>query len=207
MTWLVSRAATAARVSFQPPCHLPPAISTRYIPRRTMAVTRRPRNEAIPFPVVSLVDPETNALQPPTPLKTILASIQDPKSYHVELVADTPHPIVRIVDTKEALLKYKEQKKHSRTVARAQEHKEIQMTWGVGSGDLAHKVNKVRQELQKGRRVDLIFAPKKGQPVPTKQGMEIRLSQTLEALADIGKEYLPRDERKHIIALHLKPIV
>jgi len=114
--------------------------------------------------------------------------------------------VVKIVDTKEAARKYKEQKKQAKAVARAQEHKEIQLTWGVASGDLAHKMNKVRQELEKGRRVDLILAHKRGQVVPTKQDMNARLKEILDALSDVGKEYLPRDERNNITALHLKPL-
>jgi translation initiation factor IF-3 len=154
---------------------------------------------------VRLVDSETGALQPPQSLKSIIASIEDPRAFHVELVTDNPSPIVKIIDTKAALLKFKEQKKHDREVARAQAHKEVQLTWGVASGDLAHKLNKVRQELVKGRRVDLIFAPKKGQILPTKQGIEVRLKETMDSLADVGKEYLPREERKNIVALYLKP--
>jgi translation initiation factor IF-3 len=124
----------------------------------------------------------------------------------VELVSEHPQPVVKIVDTKEAARKYKEQRKQAKAVARAQEHKEIQLTWGVASGDLAHKMNKVRQELEKGRRVDLILAHKRGQVVPTKQDMGARLKEILDALSDVGKEYLPRDERNNITALHLKPL-
>jgi translation initiation factor IF-3 len=121
-------------------------------------------------------------------------------------VAHAPDPIVKIIDTKEARERYKEAKKRAQAAARAQVRKEIQVTWGVAAGDLAHKLEKVRQELVGGRKVDLIFASKKGQVVPTKQAMDTRLKGVLEGLADVGMEYLPREERKDMTALHLKPL-
>jgi translation initiation factor IF-3 len=167
--------------------------------------TKRLVNDSIPFKRVRLADPESGSLRPLAPLKTILDSI-DPRTHHVELVADAPDPIVKIIDTKEAREKYKEAKKRAQAAARAQVRKEIQVTWGVAAGDLAHKLEKVRQELVGGRKVDLIFASKKGQVVPTKQAMDTRLKGVLEGLADVGMEYLPREERKDMTALHLKPL-
>jgi translation initiation factor IF-3 len=166
---------------------------------------KRPTDENIPFNFVRLVDPESGSLNLPTSLKTILGSI-DRKTHRVELVTDAPDPIVKIVDTKEAREKYKELKKRAQAAARAQVRKEIQVTWGVAAGDLAHKLGKVRQELMGGRKVDLIFASKKGQVVPTKQEMEARLESVLETLADVGKEYLPREMRNTTNVLFLRPL-
>jgi translation initiation factor IF-3 len=184
--------------------------STRSVPRRTAATAtaaaRRFRNEKIPFPIVRLVDPVTKSLCPPAPLLSVLAQIKDPKTHHVELVTDTPQPIVRIVDTKEEHRKYKEQKQRVRASAKAQERKEIQLTWGVASGDFLHKLDKVRQELQRGAKVDLIFAPKRRQPLPGKQDVIIRLQETLQALSDVGKECAPRKEENNVVVLHLKPL-
>jgi translation initiation factor IF-3 len=167
--------------------------------------SRRLVNDKIPFAVVRLADPESGSLHPLAPLNTILNSI-DHKTHHVELVADAPDPIVKIVDTKQAREKYKEAKKRANEVARAQVRKEIQLTWGVEAGDLAHKLEKVRQELAGGKKVDLIFASKKGQVVPTKQMMDIRLKGVLDTLTDVGKEYRSRQERKNMTALYLKPL-
>jgi len=182
-------------------------LACQCLPFRSMsssASTKRLINDNIPFKLVRLADPESGSLHPFAPLKTILNSI-DLKTHHVELVANAPDPIVRIVDTKEAREKYREAKKRAQAVARAQVRKEIQVTWGTAAGDLAHKLGKVRQELLGGKKVDLIFASKKGQVVPTKQAMDARLKGVLENLADVGMEYLPREERKNMAALHLKP--
>jgi len=168
-------------------------------------VNNRLIDDKIPFEVVRLVDPESGSLHPLTPLKTLLNSINR-KTHHIELVADAPDPIVRIVDTKQARERYKEAKKRAHAVARAQVRKEVQVTWGVAEGDLAHKLGKVRQELVGGKKVDLIFASKKGQAVPTKQMMDARVAGVLETLADVGKEYRSREERKNMTALYLKPL-
>ena len=167
--------------------------------------TKRPTDDNIPFNLVRLVDSESGSLRPLVPLRSILNSI-DRKTHHVELVADAPDPIVKIVDTKDAREKYRESRKRAQAVARAQVRKEIQVTWGVAAGDLAHKLEKVRQELTGGRKVDLVFASKKGQVVPTKQEMDARLEGVLETLADVGKEYLPREVRKFANVLYLKPL-
>ena len=166
---------------------------------------KRPTDGDIPFALVRLVDSNSGTLQPLVPLKTILGSI-DRKTHHVELVADRPDPIVKVVNTREAREKYRELKKRAQAAARAQVRKEIQVTWGVAAGDLAHKLEKARNELVGGKKVDLIFATKKGQAVPTTQEMDTRLKGALETLAGVGKEYLPREVRKTMTVLYLKPL-
>jgi len=169
------------------------------------ATGKRLVDDDIPFRVVRFVDPESGALRPLTPLRALLGSI-DRTTHHIELVADAPDPVVKIVDTKLAREKYKEAKKRAQAAARAQVRKEIQLTWGVAPGDLAHKLEKARQELAGGRKVDLIFASKKGQAVPTKQVTDTRLREVLDTLADVGKEYRARGEQKNMTALYLKPL-
>lgn len=166
---------------------------------------RRLVNDKIPFKVVRLADPESGSLHPLAPLETIFNSI-DRKTHHIELVADAPDPVVKIVDTKQARDKYKEMKKRAQAAARAQVRKEIQLTWGVAEGDLAHKLEKARQELVAGKKVDLIFASRKGQVVPTKQMMDTRLKSVLDTLTNVGKEYRSREVRKNMTALYLKPL-
>ena len=179
-------------------------LSLRATPSPTTG--KRLANEKIPFRFVRLADPESGSLHPLAPLQTILDSI-DRKTHHVELVADAPDPIVKVVDTKQAREKHKEARKRAQAAARAQARKEVQVTWGVAAGDLAHKMEKVRQELVGGKKVDLIFTSKKGQVVPTRQAMDIRLQGVLDTLADVGKEYRPRAEQKDMTALYLRPLV
>jgi translation initiation factor IF-3 len=154
----------------------------------------------IGYPVVQLVDPETDRLHPPTTLSNIVSSI-DLKTHFIELVREYPNPIVKIFSKQASF----EERKASKGKKKNQMVlKEIQMTWGVASGDLAHKLRKVRQELEKGNRVDLVYAPKKGQPIPTLGEMEWRVQETLKFIQDIGKEWKSREAKGAMTVLYLQ---
>lgn len=162
-------------------------------------LARLPRNDEINFRVVQIVDPETERLKEPTELKYILASI-DLKTHFVELVSEKPNPVVKIKNKKEVYNRQKERRIMMKEIPTMQQ-KEVQMTWGVGSGDLAHKLNKVRQELEKGNKVDLVFAPKKNQALPSPLEIEERLRETVSLLADVGKEWRPRNIKRNVAIL------
>ena len=167
-------------------------------------IRRHPRNDEIKHPVVQLVDAETERLHPPVSLREILASL-DLKTHFVELVSVNPSPVVKIISKKDAFDRQKERKAKMRAATKNEiEQKEIQLTWGVASGDLAHKLKKVRQELEKGNRVDLVYAPKKGQRLPTPDEMEARVQETLGLLQDVGKEWKEREVRRGVAAIHLQ---
>ncbi|KDQ65073.1 hypothetical protein JAAARDRAFT_146426 [Jaapia argillacea MUCL 33604] len=164
----------------------------------------RPRDKFIKYRMVRLVDPETGGLQPFAPLANILAAI-DRTTHFVELVTETPEPIVKLISKQEANEKRREQKaKQKELKAKAREQKEVQMTWGVAAGDMAHKLKKVRQELVRGNRVDLVFAPKKGQKWPTPEEMVQRANQVVDDLKDVGKEWKERAVSKHTTIIRLQ---
>jgi len=125
------------------------------------------------------------------------------KKYFVELVSENPAPIVKVVDSREVYHKSKEREARVKA-GRQPEKKEIQLTWGVASEDLAHKLKKVRAELERGIRVDLIYAPKKGQPFPTQEEIHLRVQETVNMMADIGKEWKPREIKKSAVAIYLQ---
>ncbi|KAF8583958.1 hypothetical protein K439DRAFT_1633920 [Ramaria rubella] len=160
----------------------------------------RPQNEDIKYETVQVVNSE-GKLDPPIPLTAVLASI-DRKKFCVRLVADDK-PIVKVLNKQDEYAKVKALRKAQKGTIRT-EDKEIQMTWGVASGDLAHKVTKVRRELEKKNRVDLIFAPKKKQPLPSQNERDAKVQEVLEMLRDIGKESRPRTSHKSLLTLHLQ---
>lgn len=164
---------------------------------------RRATNEDIKYPYVQVVNID-GRLNPPRPLSTVLSSI-DRNEEFVQLVTDD-QPIVKILNKKEAYDKAKALKKAKKDNERLQGDKEIQMTWGVAAGDLEHKINKVRKELEKKNRVSLIFAPKKRQPVPSPQEQDERVNKVLEMLKDIGKESRPRTLLRSLLTLHLEAV-
>jgi translation initiation factor IF-3 len=162
---------------------------------------RRATNTDIRYPYVQIVNAD-GRLDPPQPLSAILASIDHKKSF-VQLVADD-RPIVKVLSKKETYDKAKALRKAKKNAERSQEDKEIQMTWGVAVGDLEHKINKVKKELEKKHRVNLIFAPKKRQPVPSPQERDEKVNEVLEMLKDIGKESRPRTFLRSLLTLHLE---
>jgi translation initiation factor IF-3 len=181
-----------------PNCIPPPSC------RAYTKTARSVRNLDIMQPVVQLVDPATKRLQPPTSVREIMSSI-NLNTHFVELVAEYPNPIVRVSSKKDAFDKLKASKEKKKLQAKQSiEEKEIQMTWGVARGDLAHKLNKVIEELRKGNRVELVFAPKKGQVVPTPRNMDMRVEEILDLIKDVGKEWKPREVRNVVTILHLQ---
>ncbi|KAI6168872.1 hypothetical protein EDD17DRAFT_1683659 [Pisolithus thermaeus] len=155
---------------------------------------RKPTNDKIPYAFVRVVDPETDKLSPTKQsLQTLLSSL-DLKQWIVELVAAKPEPIVRILDRKEAFQKYKEQRKAMKKGTKSGEAaKEIQLTWATASGDVSHKLAKARSFLEKGCKVDIVFARKKGQPSVTPKEMQARLQDVASELEDVSKEWKVRE--------------
>ncbi|KAI0772510.1 hypothetical protein BD413DRAFT_474401 [Trametes elegans] len=165
---------------------------------------RKRRNEDIPYSVVRLVNPETGGLDPPARLQSILDRL-DRKRQFLELVVREPEPIVKIFDSK-LLYDRGRAKKLAQATNRPPEEKEVQLTWGVGAGDLQFKLRKVRAELEDGNRVNLVFAPKKGQKVPAPAEQERIVQEVLDLLADVGKERRARTVQKQIVAVFLENV-
>src|SRR5882762_2012019 len=179
-------------------------VPVRYAHKVPMPGSGHPRNTDIPHSIVQLVNDE-GRLDPPTPLSHLLASI-DPKKTFIELVTDDPKPIVKIKSKQEQYKKQKEWQKRQKEVAANNTQKEIQMTWGVDENDLGHKLGKVRKELEKGCRIELVFAPKVNQPVPSPGVIETRLKLTTEKIAEFAREWLPRKVERGVAVLYLKKL-
>ncbi|KAG1759056.1 hypothetical protein EDD22DRAFT_158594 [Suillus occidentalis] len=195
-----------------PPCHKVEVFKSLWSPNFSFARTyasagpaRRIGDDKIPFRVVRLVHPETGKLGPPVRLSDVLESV-DLKAFRVELVTEEPEPIVKIVDRRDSYQKWKEQKKAIRKGMKAGEQKEIQLTWGVDNGDLKHKITKARTELEKGYRVDIVIAPRKGQRLPKPDAMAARASEIASMLLDIAKEWRARDVQKTITVMSFQKL-
>ncbi|KAI0637655.1 hypothetical protein C8Q77DRAFT_1047117 [Trametes polyzona] len=165
---------------------------------------RKPRNEEIKHSVVRLVNPETGALDPPTRLREVLARL-NPKTHFLELVTEDPEPIVKMHDRK-LLYDRERTKKRVQASKKPPEEKEVQLTWGVGTADMEFKLKKVRAELEDGNRVNLVFAPKRGQTLPTPEQQETIVGEALSLLADVGKEYKARTVQKQAVAVFLEAL-
>lgn len=160
-------------------------------------------NENIPFQTVQCRQPNTTSLGPPTPLATVLSQMN--KSDVCVLLSRTP-PIVTIMPKEEALEKRKADRAWQKAQKAAQaESKVIQMTWGVESRDLTHKVAKMRRELEKGNHVELIVAKKKNVPVPPPAEREARVTEIVARLQEVAKE-TSRTRSPFITTVSLRPV-
>lgn len=161
------------------------------------------RNEKIPFSDVHLVDLENNGQLIKTPLADLIAKI-DREEYFVELQSSEPLPVVKIINRKEATARKKISKERQKLNARKNTQKEFQFTWGMGAGDLEHKLDKAKAELQKGSRVDLVIAPKNKQKAPPEAEMRERMQLLAEKVSDVGVEWKERVLQRGIGALFIK---
>ncbi|EIN10192.1 hypothetical protein PUNSTDRAFT_64372 [Punctularia strigosozonata HHB-11173 SS5] len=163
-----------------------------------------PRNSKINKPIVQLVDPETGKLRDPERLSDILARI-DKEKFFVELVSENP-PIVKVLSKQEEYKKKKAAKlKAKEAKGKQMETKELQMTWGVAPGDVEHKMKKARQELERGNRVELVYARKKRQSMPDPAEQEATINAALQKVEDVAVEWKARDVQKTMTVVYLQP--
>ena len=84
------------------------------------------------------------------------------------------------------------------------------MTWSMGVGDIAHKVAKIKGELGRGRKVDLVFARATGKGAGgkkervTREMMEERVGDVVNQILEVGKEWKPREVRGGIVVVYLQ---
>jgi len=146
-----------------------------------------PRNDQIKHSWVWVVDYTTGSLsEQPTTLKGLLASI-DTKLKVVEQVAESPRPIVRILDRGELYAKRKALRR-AQALTKKTSKKEIQCSWNLAQGDLLHKLAKVQRELEDGHRVDLVFAPKHGVALPSPGTRRQLIDKVMEVLGPTATE-------------------
>ncbi|KIK07643.1 hypothetical protein K443DRAFT_168371 [Laccaria amethystina LaAM-08-1] len=184
----VLRTRPTALVKFQ---HGTRAMTSKTKQQKASSPRNQNRGENIKQRIVQLVDQETGKPGPPRNLGDILASI-DEKTHYVELVSETPAPLVKIFDKAEEKIRYLARKAQAKASAQRNQRKEIQLTWSTQPGDIAHKLAKVREELEKGCRVDLVFAPKKKTNCPPIMVMRQRLDEFVAGCADLSSEWRER---------------
>jgi translation initiation factor IF-3 len=141
-------------------------------------------------------------LSAPTTVRRIL-SLLDRRGYYIQLISHQP-PIVRIVNQEEEYKRKKEEHERAKLLKAKREHKEIQLSWVTSGADAVHKLEKARKDLAKGFRVELVFAHKSNQPLPSVKDMHKTLQRTADSLADVGKEWKERVLQRKMGALFLK---
>lgn len=185
-----------------------------------------PINNNIPYAYVRVVDPETRKPLPPKPLAEVVDNLGTevqpkqgggpPKIFVTQFAqlvappseATNGYALVRLVDRKEAAAREKTQRLKAQASRKASEEKEIQFAWSIGAGDVQHKLRKARQELERGARVQLVFARKASggsqRDVGTKAKQNGLVAQVVEELTDVAREWRMRDERRNMVVVYLQ---
>ena len=183
-------------------------------------------NNDIPYTYVRVVDPETRKLSPPRPLAEVIDNLATevqskqgggpPKTFVTQFAqlvappsgATNGYALVKLVDRREAAAREKTQRVKAQASRKASEEKEIQFAWNIGVADVQHKLRKTRQELERGVRVQLVFA-RKGTGGPerdsgTRAKQNAFVAQVVEELTDVAREWRMRDERRNMVVVYLQ---
>lgn len=125
-------------------------------------------------------------------MQELVEETQD-DGYVVELVSERPTPIVKLVDLREsraATLKNRLRTQRIESGPKQEIFKEAQLTWFMGEADEAHKISKVREDLEKGgHKVDVVYKTKKRQRSPPKEEMIAKLEEVAQGLEDVSKQW------------------
>ncbi|WVR04507.1 hypothetical protein IAU60_001511 [Kwoniella sp. DSM 27419] len=191
--WTGSRAASSSSFGLRAPA--PPAHPLSY------------RDGAIPHRHVQLVDPTTNQLLEPQPLRAILSTYDTATHTLVLVNVDRETPIVKLVDKVEERKKEREAEEKAKVKKRmAMEEKEVQVSWQSAKGDLDHKLGLAKSLLEKGDRVQVVFANRKrGEAVAETKRAQITASFD-EVLGQVGKKWKEDDRSKGLWVLYYNPL-
>jgi len=147
---------------------------------------KRVFDKSIPHDIVHVVDSETGRLGPPRALADILSTI-DKELSRIELIAEHPQPVIRIITREFARQQRKDDKMRALHAKQTQaERKQLQMTWGVDGNDLARKIARARGYLTKNHPVDFVLSKKRGVPLPSRDAMVWRMDGIVAALRDVS---------------------
>lgn len=150
------------------------------------------RDRDIPYREVQVSSPE--GLSDFRPLFNVISEVEHRnaldsggrKRYHAQLIANVPSPIVKIIDSKEEFKKKKEAHERAKSNAAQKVTKEVQLTWNSSEIDIQTKLGKVKDDLQRGYKVDLVIMPKQGTRSPRFEVMKERAEEIVGQLSGIG---------------------
>ncbi|CAL8574099.1 hypothetical protein XPA_000072 [Xanthoria parietina] len=158
------------------------------------------RDEGIRAPEIQIVG-QDNSLQPPASLRGSLASIDRSTQFLMQVgekvhprFADAPGPdegyrddrpkipVCKIVDKlsyRQAQIAKAKPKKNPSTLS-----KEVELNWTIGPHDLEHRLKKMREFLNDGRRVEVVFGKKRRGWMQRKDVTEGKAKGLLEMIRD-----------------------
>lgn len=151
-----------------------------------------PKNHHIQHEIVQILDSEGNLSEHQT-LSSILASVN--LDTHVVRLVSTFPPTVVVASKIEEKMRKLEKKAGKKLVEERGKLvvKERQLTWVTAGADLQHKLQSIRDDLEKGNvRLDIQFLSKAGVKSPPFEEMNKRLDDVRVMLEDISNEWKNR---------------
>lgn len=127
---------------------------------------------------MQIVSQGSDTLLPPESPRAILARIDRKADFLVEVApaTETQVAVCRVLPRRQVLEYEKSKSKKPRTKEKLM--KQLEFNWAIGPNDLRHKLDRMKQFLDEGRRVELIIAKKR-------KGRDATKEERTKLLADI----------------------
>lgn len=163
---------------------------------------KRRRGAKIGLKRVHVQDPSSGLVGPLQSLDELLESTKD--DYIVELIEENP-PIVKLIDIKEARAATLEERLRAKRKGGSEDQKEAQLAWTIDPADEAHRLQKIREDLEKGNcKFDLVFVTKRKQKPPPRSEMQAKIEGIAESMEDVAKQWKPYDLTYTTATLYLQ---
>ncbi|KAI1262104.1 hypothetical protein F5Y18DRAFT_160238 [Xylariaceae sp. FL1019] len=147
------------------------------------------KNAAIPYPYVRIRDEEDGTLSEPQLTTLVLTRLK--KGYSLVMITaprpedpkSHPEPICKIFNV--AAEKAKIAEAHAEAKRLEKGTKTLELNWAIAPGDLGHKMKRMKEFLDKGYKVEIMLARKKGTRKATReevQGLVETVRETAESV-------------------------
>ncbi|WVQ89390.1 hypothetical protein IAS59_003147 [Cryptococcus gattii] len=162
-------------------------------------------DSSIPHPVVRLIGPD--GLLPPQRLSSILPTYSTSTHTLTLVSVDGEYPVVKLVNKAQERDRAKEKEEKSKVKRKiSMEEKEVQVSWQSAKGDLGHKLEMAKGILEKGDRVQVVFANRRrAEPINERQKDEI-VALFEGTLEEVGKKWKEDDKNRGLWVLYYNPL-
>ena len=130
---------------------------------------RQPRDKEINSAQIYLVRPGDNRLPEPRSLFEVLETLErDDKGRPTQFVQEVSpptdeiaYPVCKIYDKKAAREAQEAKRKASKGKKTTRQTKQLELNWSVSEYDLGHRMARLKEFLQKGWKVEIVFGSKR----------------------------------------------
>ena len=158
---------------------------------RGISNSSHPKNHRIKHEIVQILN--SGELSEPQTLSSILESV-NLDTHVVRLYSSDPPTVVVASKIEEKVRKLENRaEKKLNTERRKLVTKERQITWFTEGSDLHFKLQSIREDLEKGVRLEVQFLGKAGLSSPPHRVMTKRLDEVVAMFRDISKEWKRRE--------------